>query len=188
MAPPFCHATLDLRHSFHEMRASDTTCSGPTLAKHDEDPERRLRQKTPSPLATLPLIGGYMRAGRLILVVATLVTILVFPVLVQDALKAFKSPNAYASTVDPSGRVQQGPNDNKECRSAPQSQRCSTTTTTTTKTTTTTVPSTTTTTTTKTTTVPTTTTTVPTTTTTAPTTTTTAPATTTTSTATTTST
>jgi len=47
-----------------------------------------------------------MRAGRLILVVATLVTILVFPLLMHDALNAFKLPNAYASiaATDHGGR------------------------------------------------------------------------------------
>jgi len=55
-----------------------------------------------------------MRAGRLILVVATLVTILVFPVLVHDALNAFKSPNAYAApgVVDAGGRLYQNGNNN----------------------------------------------------------------------------
>jgi len=48
-----------------------------------------------------------MRAGRLILVVATLVTILVFPILIRDALHALQLPNAYAApgTADPGGRV-----------------------------------------------------------------------------------
>ena len=55
-----------------------------------------------------------MRAGRLILVVATLVTILVFPVLLRDALHAFRLPNAYAAAdmVNDGGRVYQNGNNN----------------------------------------------------------------------------
>jgi len=57
-----------------------------------------------------------MRAGRLILVVATLVTILVFPLLIRDALHALKLPNAYAApgAVDPGGRVYQNGNSNND--------------------------------------------------------------------------
>jgi len=53
-----------------------------------------------------------MRAGRLILVVATLVTILVFPLLIRDALHALQMPNAYAApgAVDQGGRVYQNGN------------------------------------------------------------------------------
>jgi hypothetical protein len=53
-----------------------------------------------------------MRAGRLILVVATLVTILVFPLLIRDALSALRLPNAYAApgALDPGGRVYQNGN------------------------------------------------------------------------------
>jgi len=53
-----------------------------------------------------------MRAGRLILVVATLVTILIFPVLIRDAIHAIQLPNAYAApgTVDHGGRTYQNGN------------------------------------------------------------------------------
>jgi hypothetical protein len=53
-----------------------------------------------------------MRLGRLVLVVATLVTILVFPVLIRDALMALQLPNAYAATgpMDSAGRVYQNGN------------------------------------------------------------------------------
>jgi hypothetical protein len=55
-----------------------------------------------------------MRIGRLVLVVATLVTILLFPLLARDALKSFQSPNAYASAgpIDAAGRVYQNGNNN----------------------------------------------------------------------------
>ena len=58
-----------------------------------------------------------MRIGRLILVVGTLITILVFPLLMRDALQALKLPNAYAApgTLDPNGRVyQNGNNDDND--------------------------------------------------------------------------
>ena len=53
-----------------------------------------------------------MRVGRLILVVATLVTILAFPLLFRDALQALRLPSAYAapSFFDPGGRVYQNGN------------------------------------------------------------------------------
>jgi len=55
-----------------------------------------------------------MRTGRLILVAATLVTVLVFPILAHDALNAFKSPNAYASAAvaDQAGRTYANGNNN----------------------------------------------------------------------------
>ena len=55
-----------------------------------------------------------MRVGRLILVVATLVTILVFPLLIKDAIQALRLPSAYASpnVFDSSGRVYQNGNNN----------------------------------------------------------------------------
>jgi hypothetical protein len=55
-----------------------------------------------------------MRIGRLILVVATLVTILVFPLLIKDAVQALRLPSAYAapSFFDPGGRVYQNGNNN----------------------------------------------------------------------------
>ncbi|MFN8633640.1 MAG: hypothetical protein U0893_07285 [Chloroflexota bacterium] len=55
-----------------------------------------------------------MRVGRLILVVATLVTIVVFPLLMRDALQALRLPNAYAAPagVDPNGRVYKDGNNN----------------------------------------------------------------------------
>jgi hypothetical protein len=48
-----------------------------------------------------------MRLGRLMLVVATLVTILVFPIVARDALQTVGMPRAYASAVgrDPTGAV-----------------------------------------------------------------------------------
>jgi hypothetical protein len=54
-----------------------------------------------------------MRLGRLILVVATLVTILVFPIVARDALQTFRSPSVYAAApgVDPAGVVFQNDND-----------------------------------------------------------------------------
>ena len=55
-----------------------------------------------------------MRVGRLILVVATLVTILLFPLLVKDAVQALRLPSAYAapSFFDTGGRVFQNGNFN----------------------------------------------------------------------------
>jgi hypothetical protein len=55
-----------------------------------------------------------MRAGRLLLVVATLVTIIVFPVLLRDGMRTFQMPNAYAaaSTQDFGGRLYQNGNSN----------------------------------------------------------------------------
>jgi hypothetical protein len=55
-----------------------------------------------------------MRVGRLILVVATLVTILLFPLLVKDAIQALRLPSAYAapSFFDTGGRVFQNGNFN----------------------------------------------------------------------------
>jgi len=55
-----------------------------------------------------------MRVGRLILVVATLVTILVFPLLIKDAIQALRLPSAYAApnVFDSSGRVYQNGNNN----------------------------------------------------------------------------
>jgi hypothetical protein len=56
-----------------------------------------------------------MRLGRLILVVATLITILVFPLVARDALQTVRMPNAYAAAVvghDPTGSVYQDDNDN----------------------------------------------------------------------------
>jgi len=56
-----------------------------------------------------------MRPGRLILVAATLVTILVFPLLIRDALQALQLPSAYAASgggPDPAGRVYQNGNNN----------------------------------------------------------------------------
>src|SRR5215216_6785113 len=49
--------------------------------------------------------GGFMRVGRLILVVSTLVTILIFPLLLRDAVQALRLPSAYAaaSLFDPGG-------------------------------------------------------------------------------------
>jgi len=57
-----------------------------------------------------------MRAGRLILVVATLVTILVFPLLMRDALSAVRLPNAYAApaSVETGGRVYQNGNNDDD--------------------------------------------------------------------------
>lgn len=55
-----------------------------------------------------------MRVGRLLLVVATLVTILVFPLMLRDAVTALKLPSAYAApaTADVGGRVYQDGNNN----------------------------------------------------------------------------
>jgi len=60
-----------------------------------------------------------MRVGRLILVVATLVAILLFPLMLRDAVGALKLPSAYAApnTVDAGGRVyQNGNNDDNDNR------------------------------------------------------------------------
>ena len=53
-----------------------------------------------------------MRVGRLILVVATIVTVMVFPLLLQEALSALKLPSAYAAPnmFDSGGRVYQNGN------------------------------------------------------------------------------
>ena len=61
-----------------------------------------------------------MRLGRLILVVATLVTILVFPLVARDALQTVRQPNAYAAQVgvDPAGTVYNDDNDNNNDGSA----------------------------------------------------------------------
>ena len=55
-----------------------------------------------------------MRVGRLLLVVATLVTIVVFPLMLRDAVAALKLPSAYAAPniADASGRVYQDGNNN----------------------------------------------------------------------------
>jgi hypothetical protein len=55
-----------------------------------------------------------MRIGRLILVAATLVTILVFPYLMKDAIQALRLPSAYAApnVFDSGGRVYQNGNIN----------------------------------------------------------------------------
>lgn len=57
-----------------------------------------------------------MRIGRLVLVVATLVAILVFPLVLKDAIQAFKLPSAYAApnTADAGGRVYQNGNNNDD--------------------------------------------------------------------------
>jgi hypothetical protein len=57
-----------------------------------------------------------MRVGRLILVVSTLVTILVFPLLLRDAVQALRFPSAYAapSLFDPGGRVYQNGNNDDD--------------------------------------------------------------------------
>jgi hypothetical protein len=53
-----------------------------------------------------------MRVGRLILVVATIVTIMVFPLLMHAALEALQLPSAYAApgVLNPEGRVYQNGN------------------------------------------------------------------------------
>ena len=53
-----------------------------------------------------------MRVGRLILVVATIATIMVFPLLMHEALAALKLPSAYAApnVFDAGGRVYQNGN------------------------------------------------------------------------------
>lgn len=53
-----------------------------------------------------------MRIGRSLLVIGTLVTIMLFPLLVRDALQALRLPSAYAAAnaFDPSGRVYQNGN------------------------------------------------------------------------------
>ena len=50
-----------------------------------------------------------MRLGRLILVVATLVTILVFPLVARDALQTVRSTSVYAQSaaIDPAGQANQ---------------------------------------------------------------------------------
>lgn len=55
-----------------------------------------------------------MRVGRLILVIATLVAILGFPLMLRDAVDALKLPSAYAATntADAGGRVYQNGNNN----------------------------------------------------------------------------
>jgi hypothetical protein len=57
-----------------------------------------------------------MRVGRLILVVSTLVAILVFPLLLRDAVQALRLPSAYAapSFFDPAGRVYQNGNNDDD--------------------------------------------------------------------------
>jgi len=55
-----------------------------------------------------------MRFGRLMLVVATLVTILIFPLVARDALQAVRMPNAYAQAgpgLDPANTVLQNDDD-----------------------------------------------------------------------------
>jgi hypothetical protein len=53
-----------------------------------------------------------MRVGRLVLVVATLVAILVFPLVLKDAVSALRLPSAYAApnAADAGGRVYQNGN------------------------------------------------------------------------------
>jgi hypothetical protein len=57
-----------------------------------------------------------MRLGRLVLVVATLVAILVFPLVARDAMQAFRLPNAYAAPngPDPAGRAYQDNDDDDD--------------------------------------------------------------------------
>jgi hypothetical protein len=57
-----------------------------------------------------------MRVGRLILVVSTLIAILVFPLLLRDAVQALRLPSAYAapSFFDPAGRVYQNGNSDND--------------------------------------------------------------------------
>lgn len=57
-----------------------------------------------------------MRLGRLVLVVATLVSILIFPLIARDALQTLRSPTVYAAATgpDPAGRVYQDDNDNDD--------------------------------------------------------------------------
>jgi hypothetical protein len=58
-----------------------------------------------------------MRLGRLILVVATLITILVFPLVARDALQTVRLPNAYAQAqpgLDPAATVMQNDDDDDE--------------------------------------------------------------------------
>ena len=62
-----------------------------------------------------------MRLGRLMLVVATLVAILVFPLVARDALQAVRAPDAHAQAVgglDPAGTVSLDDNDNNNDGSA----------------------------------------------------------------------
>lgn len=55
-----------------------------------------------------------MRVGRLVLVVATLVAILVFPLALRDAVQALRLPSAYAApgVADADGRLYQNGNNN----------------------------------------------------------------------------
>jgi len=57
-----------------------------------------------------------MRIGRLALVVATLVAILVFPLMLRDAVGTLKMPSAYAAsnTADAGGRVYQNGNNDDD--------------------------------------------------------------------------
>ena len=58
-----------------------------------------------------------MRLGRLILVVATLITILVFPLVARDVLQTVQLPNAYAQAqpgLDPAGTVLQNDDDDND--------------------------------------------------------------------------
>ena len=57
-----------------------------------------------------------MRVGRLILVVSTLVTILIFPLLLRDAVQSLRLPSAYAASsfFDPGGRVYQNGNNDDD--------------------------------------------------------------------------
>ena len=57
-----------------------------------------------------------MRLGRLILVVATLVTILVFPLVARDALQTVRSTSVYAQSaaIDPSSQVNQKRDDDDD--------------------------------------------------------------------------
>ena len=55
-----------------------------------------------------------MRVGRLVLVVATLIAILAFPLMLRDAVTALQLPSAYAApnVADAGGRVYQDGNNN----------------------------------------------------------------------------
>jgi hypothetical protein len=81
---------------------------------------RRLAFGEHAELSLLPLYsrfsGGPMRAGRLVLVVATLVTILVFPFLLRDVFQELRLPNAYAAVPDKQdgGRVYQNGNNDSD--------------------------------------------------------------------------
>src|SRR5262245_5196629 len=61
-----------------------------------------------------PTPGGAMRLGRLTLIVATLVAILLFPILLTNALTALQLQSAYASAelFNAGGRVYQNGNNN----------------------------------------------------------------------------